>query len=111
MIKSYTKAEVKALGVKLAQPGKYPWSTTEVGGAFFVPRSAINRDNYILYTPKWLKPLGYSIKSIKRPAFAKPTRNFLWSIEVDPNCVPTTSSTAWHKMSKSSPISLSTIFI
>ena len=65
MIKSYSKAEVKALGVKLAPRGKYPWSTTEVGGAFFVPRSAINRDNYILYTPKWLKPLGYSIKSTR----------------------------------------------
>jgi hypothetical protein len=70
MIKSYSKTELKSLGVNLkliprSRYRKYPWHTTKVGSAFFVPRSAVNRDNYILYTPKWLKPLGYSIKSIK----------------------------------------------
>ena len=34
--------------------------------------------------------------SISRPALAKPTRSLRCSIEVEPNCVVTTSSTAWQ---------------
>ena len=37
---------------------------------------------------------GTSMMSIKRPALAKPTRSRRCSIEVEPSCVSTTSSTA-----------------
>src|SRR4029078_5023082 len=45
--------------------------------------------------------------SISRPALAKPTRSLRCSIDVDPNCVETTSSTAWITRSMSSPMSSS----
>ncbi|CFS08622.1 Uncharacterised protein [Mycobacterium tuberculosis] len=49
-----------------------------------------------------------SIRSIKRPALAKPTRSLRCSIDVDPNWLDTTSSTACRKTSMSSPMSGST---
>ena len=49
-----------------------------------------------------------SIRSISRPALAKPTRSLRCSIEVDPNWVDTTSSTAARNRSRSSPMSAST---
>ena len=45
--------------------------------------------------------------SISRPALAKPTRSLRCSIEVDPNCVETTSSIACTTRSRSSPMSSS----
>ncbi|MGW4750356.1 alpha/beta fold hydrolase [Streptomyces sp. NPDC004290] len=45
-----------------------------------------------------------SMRSISRPALAKPTRSFRWSIEVDPNWVETTSSAAWHSRSSQTPL-------
>ena len=45
--------------------------------------------------------------SIRRPALAKPTRSLRWSIEVEPNCVETTSSMACTTRSRSSPMSSS----
>ena len=50
------------------------------------------------------------MRSISRPALAKPTRSLRWSIDVDPNWVVTTSSAAWHSRSRSSPISSSISF-
>ena len=38
-----------------------------------------------------------SMRSISRPALAKPTRSLRCSIDVEPNCVVTTSSTAWQQ--------------
>ena len=52
-----------------------------------------------------------SIRSISRPALAKPTRSLRCSIEVEPNWVETTSSTAARNRSRSSPISSSTSFL
>src|SRR5690606_30479370 len=36
-----------------------------------------------------------SMRSMSRPALAKPTRSLRWSMDVDPNWVETTSSAAW----------------
>ncbi|CAB4870130.1 unannotated protein [freshwater metagenome] len=52
-----------------------------------------------------------SMRSIKRPALAKPTRNLRCSIDVDPNWLDTTSSTACNNTSRSSPMSASTFFV
>src|SRR5665811_254084 len=43
--------------------------------------------------------------SMRRPAFAKPTRSLRCSIDVEPNCVDTTSSTACMTRSRSLPMS------
>ena len=48
-----------------------------------------------------------SIRSISRPALAKPTRSLRCSIEVEPNWVDTTSSAACSSRSRSSPMSSS----
>ena len=47
--------------------------------------------------------------SISRPALAKPTRSLRWSIEVEPSCRVTTSSTACSTRSRSSPMSSATL--
>ena len=47
---------------------------------------------------------------MSRPALANPTRSLRWSIDVEPNCVVTTSSVAWSRRSRSSPMSSSTCF-
>ena len=52
-----------------------------------------------------------SSRSISRPALAKPTRSLRCSIEVEPNCVVTTSSAACSSRSRSSPMSSSTCFL
>src|SRR6185369_11133498 len=52
-----------------------------------------------------------SIRSISRPALANPTRSLRCSIEVDPNCDVTTSSIAWTRRSRSSPMSSSVFFL
>ena len=51
-----------------------------------------------------------SSRSMRRPALAKPTRSLRWSIEVEPNCVVTTSSVACSSTSRSSPMSSSICF-
>ena len=52
-----------------------------------------------------------SSRSMSRPALAKPTRSLRWSIDVEPNCVVTTSSAAWSSTSRSSPMSSSIFFV
>ena len=52
-----------------------------------------------------------SIRSISRPALANPTRSLRCSIDVEPNCVDTTSSTAAMNSSMSSPMSASMSFL
>src|SRR5690606_15227620 len=67
----------------------------------------------LIMTSRALEPsLGPTIPrlsrmSISRPALAKPTRNLRCSIDVEPNWVETTSSTAWITRSRSSPMSSS----
>ena len=46
-----------------------------------------------------------SSRSMRRPALANPTRSLRCSIEVEPNCVLTTSSAAASRISRSSPMS------
>ena len=48
---------------------------------------------------------------MRRPALANPTRNLRWSIEVEPNWLETTSSTAASRSSRSSPMSESMSFL
>ena len=51
-----------------------------------------------------------SIRSISRPALANPTRSLRCNIDVEPNWVLTTSSTACRRTSRSSPMSSSISF-
>ena len=51
-----------------------------------------------------------SMRSIRRPALAKPTCSLRWSIDVEPNCDVTTSSIACTSRSRSSPTSSSIFF-
>ena len=62
-IQSFSPAQLQNLSLPEPESrSKYPWRTTLVGGAFFVPRNMYSREDYKLNTPPTLRRQGWKFK-------------------------------------------------